>query len=268
MSLRLLSMLLLLPCLAISAVASAADPVSPESGEWQTIFNGKDLTGWTPKIRGHEAGENFGETFRVEEGILKVRFDQYEGRYRGRFGHLFYDQELSNYRLRLEYRFNGEQAEGAPGWAILNSGIMMHGQSPQSMALDQMFPVSLEVQLLAGTGDGDRPTANLCTPGTHFHQDGKLNTSHCNSSSSPTFAGDEWVKVEVQAMGGKVIRHLINDKVVFEYERPMLDETDETAKPLLAAGASKDVTGGTISLQAEGHPCDFRNIELMMISEK
>ncbi len=250
--------------LAVSLLAGSF----ADAGEWVSIFNGKDLAGWTPKIKGHPLGENFGDTFRVEEGVLKVRYDQYTGPFRGRFGHLFYKEPLSHYRLRLEYRVVGEQAEAGPEWANRNSGVMIFGQDPTTMALDQDFPVSIEVQLLGGKGDGQpRPTANVCTPGTHFHQAGKLITTHCNSSTSPTFADGEWVQLELEVHGAEKIIHRINGEVVFEYEAPVLDEKDAAAKKLIASGAAKELTAGTISLQAESHPVEFRKIELMKLTE-
>ncbi|MDP6717797.1 MAG: DUF1080 domain-containing protein, partial [Pirellulaceae bacterium] len=140
--------------------------VAADKPEWIQLFNGKDLQGWTPKITKHEVGENFGKTFRVVDGLLTVGYDKYE-QFDEQFGHLFYDKEFSNYHMRLEYRFIGNQVSGGPGWAIRNSGIMVHGQSPQSMAKDQKFPVSIEVQLLGGNGVDNRNTGNLCTPGTN-----------------------------------------------------------------------------------------------------
>ena len=148
---------------------------SEGTGGWITLFNGKALTGWTPKITGYELGENYGNTFRVEDGILKVAYDQYE-KFDGKFGHLFYKDKFSHYIIRLEYRFVGKQTPGGPGWAFRNSGIMIHGQSPESMRKDQDFPVSIEVQLLADRDSGKRSTGNLCTPGTHVVMDGKLIT--------------------------------------------------------------------------------------------
>lgn len=261
-------MIRLIACLIVTAAASATF-----AEDWKPIFNGKNLDGWTPKIRGHEAGENFANTFRVEDGLLKVRFDGYEGPYRGRFGHLFYEKPLSHYRLRVEYRVVGEQSPGGPGWANRNSGVMIHGQSPESMALDQQFPVCIEVQLLGGQGKGPRSTANLCTPGTNVVMDGKLNLAHCISSTSQTYDGDQWVTVEIEAHGGEVIRHKVDGKTVMEYSSPQLDPRDETAKPLIekavADGGVQPVilTGGTISLQAESHPFDFRKVELLELEE-
>jgi hypothetical protein len=230
--------------------------------EWIELFNGRDLTGWIPKVRGHEAGDNFADTFRVQDGKLCVSFDKYEGDYNDRFGHLFYKEPFTDYVLELEYRFVGEQAPNGPAWALRNSGVMIHGQSPESMSKDQDFPVSIEVQFLGGDGTNPRPTGNLCTPGTHVVKDGKLFTPHCVNSTSDTYHGDQWVKAEVEVHGGGVIRHKINGKTVMEYSQPQLDENDAYAKKLLDEGAEKMLTGGTISLQAESHPVEFRNIRL------
>ncbi|MEQ8838872.1 MAG: DUF1080 domain-containing protein, partial [Lacipirellulaceae bacterium] len=130
-------------------IAFFAATSTTQAEEWIQLFNGKDLTGWTPKIRGEKVGVNFAETFRVEEGLLKVRFDKYEGPYRGKMGHLFYNGTFSHYRLRAECRSVGKQVEGGPDWGIRNNGLLVHGQTPQSMGLDQVFPVSLEAQLLS-----------------------------------------------------------------------------------------------------------------------
>ena len=229
---------------------------------WIELFNGKDLTGWTPKIVGHEAGDNFADTFRIVDGKLCVSYDKYEGDFNDRFGHLFYKEPFSNYILKLEYRIVGDQAPNAPEWALRNSGIMIHGQTPESMSPDQKFPVSIEVQLLGGDGKNPRTTGNLCTPGTHVVIDDKLFTPHIMNSKSKTYHGDQWVNVELEVHGGKLIRHKINGESVIEYSEPQLDEKDPDAKKLLDGGAEKMLTGGTISLQSEGHPVEFRNVQL------
>ncbi len=249
---------------ASSTFVSAADNADGET--WIQLFNGKDLSGWTPKIRGHAVGENFGNTFRVENGVLKVAYDGYE-KFDEKFGHLFYAEPFSNYRLRIEYRFVGDQAPGGPGWAIRNSGVMLHGQKPESMAKDQSFPVSIEVQFLGGTGSGERPTANLCTPGTHVVMNGELLTRHCTNSRSKTYHGDQWVTVEIEVRGNRLVRHTIDGVTVLEYSEPQLDEKDADARKLLAQGSAKMVSQGTISLQSESHPIEFRKVELLKLDE-
>lgn len=260
----LLSTALALPCPA--ANAAEGDSTS-DNGEWIELFNGRDLTGWTPKIKGYEAGDNYANTFRVQDGKLVVTYDGYDGPFNDRFGHLFYQEPFSNYVLRLEYRHIGEQLDGAPAWARANSGIMIHGQTPESMGREQDFPVAIEVQLLSGRGDETRPTANVCTPGTHIERNGKLQTDHCTNSKSQTYPIGEWVAVEVEVHGDKLIRHRVNGETVLEYGGSQLDEKDADAKKRLAAGASKIVTGGTISLQSESHPVEFRNIKLKRLPE-
>jgi hypothetical protein len=253
---------LLFTC-AAATVTWAADPA--DSGPWIQLFNGKNLEGWTPKITGYDLNDNFGNTFRVEDGLLKVSFDQYQ-KFDGKFGHIFYKQAFSNYVVRVEYRFVGEQTPGGPGWAFRNSGIMLHCQAPESMEKNQDFPVSIEVQLLGGSGSGKRTTANLCSPGTHVVMDGKLITQHCINSTSKTYHGDQWVTVEVEVHGNKLIKHIVEGETVLSYSQPQLDETDANARKLLKGG-DKMLHGGYISLQAESHPVQFRKVELRPLKD-
>jgi len=234
---------------------------------WIVLFNGEDLAGWTPKFAGHELGVNYNDTFRVEDGTIVVAYDGYE-RFNGEFGHLFYEQEYSHYILQLEYRFTGEQMTGGPGWAFRNSGVMIHGQRPETMGIDQDFPICIEVQLLGGDGEHERHTGNVCTPGTNIVIDGELTTAHCLDSTSQTYHGDGWVALEVEVHGGEIIRHKINGEIVLEYGQPQLDDSDADARTWIEQrGGEKLLSAGTISLQAESHPCAFRNIRLKPLEE-
>ena len=247
--------LLLLPLLLSGAA-------HPEKEDWIKLFNGKNLKGWTPKIRGHAAGDNFGKTFRVQHGVMQVSYEAYDS-FQERFGHIFYKDPFSYYVIRLEYRFTGEQAKGGPAWALRNSGIMIHGQPAASMTKDQDFPVSIEVQLLGGNGKDKRPTGNLCTPGTNVVRDGKLFTPHCLNSTSPTFAGEQWVKAEVRVLGSERVEHRINGERVLAYEQPQLGGGNVTGAAPEWLQAGKLLEDGSISLQSESHPVEFRNVELL-----
>jgi len=248
--------------------AVAQEATEPQAADWIQLFNGQDLSGWIPKIRYHELGENYGNTFRVEDGLLKVRYEpeQYP-KFGERFGHLFYEKPFSHYRLRVEYRFVGEQCAGGPGWAIRNSGLMLHGEDPALMSVDQDFPASIECQLLGGNGRDRRSTVNLCTPGTNVVKDGKLFLPHCTDSSSKTYAGEQWVTVEVEVHGAGDIKHIIGSQVVLEYSQPQYDERDAHAKMLAEKQGGLLISGGTISLQSESHPIDFRKVELLVLEE-
>jgi hypothetical protein len=251
--------------LTLSCPFGAPAQGGTKTGTWISLFNGKNLDGWTPKFAGYDAGVNHLNTFRVENGVLKVSYDKY-ATFKGEFGHLFYKEKFSNYRLRIEYRIVGEQCPGGPTWGLRNSGVMIHSQSPESMGKDQSFPVSIEAQFLGGSGEGERPTGNLCTPGTHVVMDGKLFTPHCVNSRSKTYNGDQWVTAEIEVHGNGTIKHIINAEVVIEYSQPQLDDTDPDGKRLIKNG-EKMIHEGYIALQAESHPLEFRKVEIMVLGK-
>ena len=252
---KIITILLLL----VTITSLAQKKVKAE--KWIKLFNGKDLTDWTVKIKDHPVNDNFGNTFRVENGVIKVSYDQYDGKFKEQFGHLFYKKEFSAYLLVVEYRFTGDQIKDGPGWAIRNSGMMLHGQTPESMLLDQDFPISMEAQLLGGNGKDERTTNNLCTPGTNVEMNGKLFTPHCVNSTSKTYHGDQWVRAEVLVLGDSIIKHIVQGDTVLTYEKPQYDGRDKWVKQ---AGLKDGLTikKGTISLQSESHPVEFRKVEL------
>lgn len=251
-------------CLTVALVLTLAPAAPAQDAEWRSLFNGRDLDGWTPKITHHDLGDNFGDTFRVEDGVIKVRYDKYAD-FGGQFGHLFYKEKFSHYRMRVEYRFVGEQCKGGPGWAFRNSGLMIHCQDPKSMGKDQDFPVSIEAQMLGGGPTGERPTASVCTPGTRIVLGGQLSKQHCTNSKSKTFRGDQWVTLEVEVHGNGAVKHYVNGDLVMEYEKPQLNEKHMDAMKLIADGAPRMLSEGYISLQSESHPCEFRKVEVKLL---
>ena len=242
-------------------------PSESKSSDWISLFNGKDLDGWTVKIAGHPVGDNYANTFRVEDGVLKCEYDDYEG-FDKRYGHLYSNLAYSHYKLRLEYRFDGRMLPDAPKYVDLNSGVMLHSQSPQSMLLDQGFPASLEMQFLADLGNGKRQTKNVCTPGTDLVYDGKFTKKHIVKSSGPTLPFDQWVAVEMEVHGHDLIIYRVRGTEVLRYTNPTLDPKSPQAKPLLAKGAGRKLSFGHIALQAEAQRVWFRNIEIMPLEQK
>lgn len=239
------------------------------SSEWIQLLAEDNLDDWTVKIRGYEVGDNYANTFRIEDGVLKVRYDEEAyPTFDNRFGHIFYNDTFSHYLLRLEYRFVGEQAVGAPGWAYRNSGVMFHGQSPESMALDQDFPVSIEFQLLGSDSSRQQVTGSVCTPGTNIVINDELVLDHCTQSLSNLYMDNEWVTAELEVRGSEIVKHIINGDTVMVYSQPQLDEREQYYEKLLAMNnGDKMLTSGTISLQSEGHPCDFRNLEIKVLKK-
>jgi hypothetical protein len=258
----------LFAALAVAVVIGQATTTAtndPNQKEWLQLFNGRDLADWSIKFAHHDLGENFNDTFRVEDGLLKVRYDKWTT-FNGEFGHIFYKQPFSYYLLAAEYRFVGEQlpAAGTIAWAKRNNGLMIHALDPKTMMKDQDFPVSIEVQLLGGLSDGKpRSTANLCTPGTNVVMNGKLFTPHCTSSTSKTYDGDQWVRVEALVHGDELVRHMIDGQTVLEYTKPQIGGGNASPTDPAVKVDGTPLTGGYIALQAETAPTDFRKVELL-----
>jgi hypothetical protein len=228
---------------------------------WINLFNGKDLKDWTVKIAKHEVGENFANTFRVENGVMKVSYDGYEN-FDQQYGHIHYKNPYSYYLLKVEYRFVGEQAKGGEGWAARNSGVMLHGQDPKTMLKDQDFPISIEGQFLGGDGTHERHTSNVCTPGTTVYLNNKLNQIHCLESNSKTFHGDQWVTAEFLVLGDSIIKHIVNKETVLVYTKPHIGGGNVINFDPKVKQDGKALTGGYISLQSESHPIEFRKVML------
>ncbi|MGQ8366118.1 3-keto-disaccharide hydrolase [Glaciecola sp. 1036] len=240
--------------LGILSCASDISPQDPQLNQWTLIFNGKNLDGWQAKFVNEEFGVNYKNTFKVKDNKLIASYENWD-KFDGRFGHIFYKTPHSHYRLRLEYRFFGEQAEGAPAWAYRNNGIMAHSQDPSTIAFGESFPASLEMQLLAAESRNEgeiRTTGNMCSGGTYVFINGKREDTHCINSTSKHYPGDQWVTAEIEVLGNERVRHFINGEQVFEFTNPHLDNGEPLSQ-------------GYISVQAESHGTEFRNIELKIL---
>lgn len=225
---------------------------TPSGSEWTQLFNGEDLDDWTPGFEGLPAGETYNNTFRIEDGILRVAYDEYGGNFEGTEGHLYYDGTFSHFAVRVEYRF----PDTLSGGTFRNSGVMVHGPEPENALGDEEyegFPDSIEMQLLGqDPGGGERTTANLCTPGTQVVMNGSLTTQHCINSSSDTYRGDQWVTATAVVRGSEEIRHYVEGEEVLSYTEPQLNDGTLLSE-------------GTVSLQSEGSPIDFRRVELLEV---
>ena len=260
--LRSIIFLLLLYCFSCNTAVKDQPQTKQATNKWVNIFNGKDLAEWNVKINTYPLNENFANTFRVEDGILKIRYDGYGDNFDSRFGAIFYNKKLSNYRLKVEYRFVGETAPGGPEWGYRDSGVQFHSQSPSSMKIDQPFPVSLEYNLHGGNGTDERPVGEICANGMLVEINGQLNDSYCTKPTvKKTFHGDQWVTLEIDVKDG-VIKHFVNGEEILQYANPIYNKEHELGKTFIKDDEVA-VTGGYISLQSNSHPIDFRKIELM-----
>ena len=259
---RIAGMVLCLVAGPVMAQAVAGE----DPREWHSLFNGKDLSGWTIKIAKHPLGENYRDTFRVEDGMIKVAYDKY-GKFDEQFGHLYSNQAYSHYILRLDYKITGTAVADSPPWAKLNSGVMIHSQSPLTLELNQLWPASMEFQFLAAGSSAGKQTGNVCTPGTNLELKGKLVTDHIIESTAKMPALDEWVTVEVEVRGNDEVIHRVNGVEVLRYQHPQLDPREDSAQKLMAAGAPLQLSYGHIALQAESQPTWFRNIRIQQLDQ-
>ena len=255
--------------LAVPIASSRQSPpaaAGADKKEWIQLFNGKDLDGWVPKVRGYPAGENYNDTWIVKNGVLAVSYDKYP-QFENKFGHLFYTkQKFSYYRIAAEYRFVGEQVPGGPDWAYRNNGLMLHSQSVESMGKDQDFPISVELQLLGGRPTGERSTANVCTPGSEIFMNGAMVKAHCTNSTSPTFRGDQWVHVEAEVRGAEHITHFVEGQKVLEYDNVQIGGGSVNGYDPAVKKDGQPLGEGYVSIQAESHPTEFRKIEVLNLS--
>jgi len=264
---KLLIILFAMVVLALMGGCGAGSAIGKKEN-WQPLFNGKNLNDWTVKVFHHEVGENYGNTFRVEEGLIKVRYDQYDS-FNNRYAHLFYKKPFSHYKLRFEYRLTGEWRKDAPSYTQLNSGVMFHSQDPQTILQEQDWPVSIEFQLLAGLPDGKpRPTGNMCSPGTDVVFQGKVDARHCINSNSKTYPPNQWVKCELIVLGDSLITHIVEGDTVLQYSKPSMGGGVANGFDPKIKVDGTPLKSGYIALQSEGQPIDFRNIEILNLEKK
>lgn len=256
--------LFLVSCLGIltSQCKTAQQASTSSSDGWVSLFIGKDIDDWTAKVHHYEVGDNYADTFRVEDGMVKVRYDKYEGQFNERFSHLYYNKPYSYYHLVVEYRFVGDLYPGAPDYTLKNSGVMFHSQDPKTMLKEQNWPISVELQLLAGIEKGEsRPTGNMCSPGTDVVYNGKIDPRHCIDSSSKTYFGDQWVRAEAIVLGDSLVTHIINGEKVLQYSQPQIGGGVVEGFDPMQKKDGQLLKEGFIALQSEGQPVDFRLVK-------
>ena len=237
-----------------------------KNAQWVPLFNGRDINDWFVKIHHHAFNVNFGNTFRVEDGIIKVRYDQY-GDFNDQFGHLYYKTPFSWFHLLVEYRFTGELQKGAPSYTLRNSGVMFHSQDPRTMPVEQDWPISVEMQFLGGLSDGkSRPTGNMCSPGTDVVYQGEIARSHCINSTSKTYDGDQWVTAELIVYGDSLVKHIINGDTVLQYSKPQIGGGVVNGYDPRFKQDGKLLSSGFVALQSEGQPIDFRKVAIRDLS--
>jgi hypothetical protein len=223
------------------------------------IFNGQDLTGWVPLIKKSAFNVNYQNTFRADPAnqIIRVTYEDYpDTDFDGRYGMLYYDKYLTDYRVRLTYRFREPQAQNPSQWGKNNTGLMLFGIDPRDVMGDPDFPPAIEIQLLGTPSTGGTNNANLCQPGgmwvSKLFGENNGSGNGCKASKSgPAPTAGEWVTIEAEV--------LVSGETKI-YQHP------ETITPVLSISGpmynNQPVLGGYMAIQSESQPVEFKDIEL------
>ena len=227
-------MLLVLSCFSICD----AQEVQREGGsKSRSLFNGKNLNGWTMDVPALDDDPKGKKPFIVRDAMLVSLGTP--------GGHLVSDEVFRDYRLEVEYRFAAK-----PG----NCGVLIHAS--KSRALYKMFPASLEVQMLHGNaGDFWCIIEDIAVPDMEKRRGPKekwggkegdkrriLNLT--DDSEEPL---GEWNRMVIECLGDKVKVWVNGD--------------------LVNAGHDCTAQEGKIALQAEGSEVEFSKLLLTPIEQ-
>ena len=260
--------LLAAPIIAlVSLIGSAQSPSDKaDRRDWIQLFDGKSLDGWVPKITGYPLEKTTPTPSASSTAPCRRRPTGPRRREQIRPSFLPTSEVLLLHRRRrvpLHRRAGGRRSrlghsQQWPDVAQPVAAIDVEGPG---------FPISVEVQLLGGLPNGKpQSTANMCSPGTQVFIDGTMVKGHCLDSKSQTYAGDQWVRVEVAVRGGERLIHKVEGQTVLEYEKPTIGggEVNKFDPAVKVDGTL--LTDGYIEIQGESHPTEFRKIEVLNLS--
>lgn len=212
---------------------SQNESMSPQSVR---LFNGEDLTGWHMDIPAKDENPDTSDAFIVRDGMLVSLGDPR--------GHLITDEEYSDYRLEVEYRFPVE-----PG----NCGVLVHASTPR--ALYDMFPRSIEVQMMhENAGDFWVIVEDITVPdmidrrgpredwGIREGENRRILNLTDGSENPP----GEWNQMTIETLGDSLKVWVNGD--------------------LVNSGYNATAQSGHIGLQAEGAEVEFRSVMLTPIT--
>ena len=237
-------------------------PALLTAGETISLFNGKDLAGWTidAPARDNMTAER---EVKVKDGIMTIdtrkvawwkanppSFMVRDGLLVSLgmpLGHLVTEREFSDYKLVVEYRFSKD-----PG----NCGVLVHASTPRT--LYDMFPKSVEVQMQhENAGDFWCIGENIEVPDMEKRRprkddqvfgggpkDARRIIKLADGAEKPL---GEWNTMQIECRGDEIIVH-VNGTLVNH-------------------GFKSTVSSGKIALQAEGAEVEFRKVELTPLAE-
>ena len=241
---------------AISALSVFS--LTAADAEWQPLFNGLDLAGWTVTLENGKPGEDPEKFVQVHDGAIHMYRDTPAGR-KSPFGIITHEREFSRFQIRFEYRWGVKRFEPRAE-KLRDAGLLYHVKDPSVV-----WPASIECQVQEGdTGD----LIFIKTGGLTWMRHGKSEDKTGGAGLLPEnggiprlfqpswpYIGDleevdsrtEWNRVEVTVHAGDYAEHVVNGRTLIRLGRFL----DEEGEPL---------SSGKICLQLEGAEILYRNI--------
>ena len=229
---RILSLLVVSAFLACLCNVTVAEDqaAKKKGGRGIRLFNGENLDGW--KSFAFESEAKTDDIWSVKDGTLVCKGEP--------LGYLFTEKKYANYKLRISWRWAGEE----PG----NSGILLRTSSEAVSFL----PKCAECQLRAGSAGDLYGFHGYKLKGAEdrfaVRESGKLGTIYAvtKAKAAEKDAG-KWNKAEITVDGG-TITVVINGEEVNR-------------------ATDCDAIAGHIGLQSEGGEIHFRNVRLIPIKK-
>ena len=248
-------------------IAVAAGQKPADQKDWIQLFNGKNLDGWVPKIRGYDLGVNYADTFRVADGMLKASYDKYTAlrgqvrasvlhaaeilalHHRGgvplrrRAGAGRADLGRPQQRPDAPQPGRGDDGEGS-GFSDLGRGAAARRPAERQAAIDGKRVHARHADLHE-RHDGERPLHELEVGDVSPAKAGYASRSRSAAASA-------------SRTGGRTDRARVRQPTIGGGEVTAFDPKVKVDGTLL--------TEGYIAIQGESHPTDFRKIELLNLS--
>lgn len=245
------------------AVGLAANETPSETID---LFNGRDLDGWQVVV-GDSGFVDDQSVFQVVDGAVHVYKDAIDGSEQP-FGYLLSEDEYSDYRLSLEYKWGRKKFPPRGGFEdVRDAGVCYHVQAPFVI-----WPTSAECQIQEGdTGDvwviKVRATSTVHPEIMNYWpaDEGGVKLTKGGGSDeyqrflrSYCYEQPGWNRVELVIRGDHAT-YIINGRVANRVSD--LKRWDESSSSWQA------LDRGRILLQAEGAEIFYRNVTLQPLGD-
>ncbi len=247
------------------APASALQPDKTKE-KWDSLFNGRDLTGWYTFLQKHGKDRDPDHVIAIEDGAIHLYKDTAE-RSEVVMGYISTEKEYGNYHLRFQYRWGTKKFQ--PRYALKrDAGLYYHLNGPDAVwprglqfqieqtnvgDLITLFGFALDTWIDPKTRDDVQATFQDSEKGGQARVLGGKGIAY-QKHLAGEFEVDGWNTIEIIAKGNTTV-HILNGHVVNRGENIRFTDPE---KP----DAAVPVTKGRIALEIEAAEIYFRKVEI------